>query len=274
MPRPEDDIIAQTDTIENYLLDGKIRLLQPCEGYRAAIDPILLAAMVQPTVYGAQNIRVLELGCGVGSALLCLAYRLQSATITGLELHPMLRELAMHNIRANEFDKRAAVIAGDLRDHRQLLKEDGFDWVIANPPFLREGHHRPPPNSLKALAFAEGSTTLIDWIKAAAYALKRRGQAVFVQRTDRMDEMVTLLKTYHFGDLTLVPLWPKAFVESKRMLIIARSQCKSPSRILPGLILHQEDGLYTEKTERILRGGAGYFESISAASDASQRDGK
>jgi hypothetical protein len=29
---------------EDRLLDGRVRLLQPLEGYRAAIDPVLLAA--------------------------------------------------------------------------------------------------------------------------------------------------------------------------------------------------------------------------------------
>ena len=50
---------------ENGYLDGRVRIRQPARGYRAGVDPVLLAASV-PARDGQ---RVLELGCGVGAAL-------------------------------------------------------------------------------------------------------------------------------------------------------------------------------------------------------------
>ena len=47
---------------EDAFLGGRLRLLQPAQGYRAGVDPVLLAASV-PAMLGQ---RVLELGCGVG----------------------------------------------------------------------------------------------------------------------------------------------------------------------------------------------------------------
>ncbi|MBL4768768.1 MAG: methyltransferase, partial [Rhodobacteraceae bacterium] len=46
-------------------------LFQPRKGYRAGIDPMLLAASVP--AHAGQS--VLELGCGAGAAILCLATR-------------------------------------------------------------------------------------------------------------------------------------------------------------------------------------------------------
>ena len=45
-------------------LGGKLRILQPRDGYRAGIDPVLLAASI-PARAGD---RVLDLGCGAGVA--------------------------------------------------------------------------------------------------------------------------------------------------------------------------------------------------------------
>ncbi|MEY2961347.1 MAG: hypothetical protein RLZ60_1177, partial [Pseudomonadota bacterium] len=57
-----------TDLSCDNFLNGKVRVWQPINGYRAGVDPVLLAAAV-PAKSGQT---VLELGCGVGTASLCL----------------------------------------------------------------------------------------------------------------------------------------------------------------------------------------------------------
>ena len=59
---------VSTETTDNAFLGGRVQLLQPRRGYRAGVDPVLLAAAVAARPGEA----VLELGCGVGTALLCL----------------------------------------------------------------------------------------------------------------------------------------------------------------------------------------------------------
>src|ERR1700744_1635545 len=82
---------------EDRLLDGRVLLRQPEEGYRAAIDPVLLAAAV--TASG--NEMVLDLGSGVGAASLCLAARVAGCRVFGLELQQPLVALARQNIEIN-----------------------------------------------------------------------------------------------------------------------------------------------------------------------------
>ena len=67
---------------EDEFLGGQLRLLQPRHGYRAGMDAVLLAASV-PAEPGQA---VLDLGCGVGTAGLCLARRVEGLRITGVEL--------------------------------------------------------------------------------------------------------------------------------------------------------------------------------------------
>src|SRR5258708_34002736 len=95
---------------DDTLLGGKVKFRQPATGYRAAIDPVLLAASVPDTVPG----RVLDLGCGAGAPLLCLARRREDLTSFGLQRGPTLAQLARANAAANDSGSRASGIPGHL----------------------------------------------------------------------------------------------------------------------------------------------------------------
>ena len=82
---------------DDKFLSGRLRLLQPRQGYRAATDPVLLAAAC-PALPGQS---VLDLGCGVGAAALCLATRVPDLRLAGLELQPEYAELARRNAAQN-----------------------------------------------------------------------------------------------------------------------------------------------------------------------------
>ncbi|MBU6298376.1 MAG: methyltransferase, partial [Alphaproteobacteria bacterium] len=53
------------------------------------------------------------------------------------------------------------------------------------------------------------------------------------------------------------PLWPKAGMEAKRVIVQVRKGARRPLGFLPGLILHEADGRYTPKADAILRDGMG-----------------
>ena len=80
-------------TTRDAFLGGKLRLRQPRRGYRAGIDPVLLAASV-PARPGQS---VLDLGCGAGAAALCLAARVGGLRLAGLERQADYAELARAN---------------------------------------------------------------------------------------------------------------------------------------------------------------------------------
>ncbi|MFZ1468486.1 MAG: methyltransferase, partial [Paracoccaceae bacterium] len=125
-------------------MGGRVRLLQPLRGYRAATDPALLAAAC-PARAGQS---VLDLGCGAGAASLCLAARVPGLQLTGLEVQPEYADLARRNAARNGADMQ--VETGDLTQIPRALRRD-FDQVIANPPWYPPGG-TPSPDPVRALA--------------------------------------------------------------------------------------------------------------------------
>jgi len=246
----------------NALLGGRVQLAQPAEGYRVAIDPVLLAA----TIAAAPGERVLDLGCGVGAAALCLAARLPEIEIAGLERQELLATLAVANARRNGVEARVTFIQGDLRAAPPALAPASFAsasfapasfaQVMINPPFLSPGRHTPSAHPGKALADGEGEVRLEHWLAAAARWLQPRGRLTLIHRADRIDDLVAALRP-RFGSLILYPLWPKAGRPARRLLLQARLGGRSPAVFAPGLVLHREDGRFTAEAEAVLRGGAG-----------------
>jgi len=241
---------------EDRLLDGRVVLCQPRAGYRAAIDPVLLAAAA-PVAPGQ---RVLDLGCGVGAAGLCLLARVPQARVTGVEIQPELLRLAAANARRNGAEQGFEPVAGDIAAGLPFAP-GSFDQVLCNPPHLPAGRGTPTRLPGRAWANQERNAGLRDWLAAARLALRPGGVMTLIHRADRLEAVLAGLAlgtpaTGNFGALVICPLWPKPGRDAKRVLVQARLGRRSPTRLTPGFVLHEPDGRASAAAEAVLRGGA------------------
>ena len=238
---------AETDGREvslDALLGGRVRLLQPKGGLRAAIDPVLLAASV-PAKAGES---VLEVGCGSGAAALCLAARVADVQVTGFDLQADLVALACESAGLNRVADRVSFLAGDLLDPPPELSQRWFDHVMANPPFSRAGSGRISPDPGKALASIEGPADLAAWVDFCVFRVKAGGSITFIHRADRAGEVAGLFAAAAL-ETVVFPLGPK------RVLIQGNKKSTGSVTYISGLDLHQTDGQFSPKADAILRGG-------------------
>jgi tRNA1(Val) A37 N6-methylase TrmN6 len=247
---PEPSTPEPTATTEDAQLGGRVRLRQPARGYRAAIDPVFLAAA---TPAGAGD-RVLDLGTGVGAVALCLLARVPDCRVTGLERQADLAALARANAALNGAAQRFSVVEADLLQAPDL--GDPFDLVVANPPYLEAGRATPSPRMGKALADMESQAGLDDWIAFCGARLRPGGEIVLIHRADRLDAVLTALAAQDCGGTVVFPLWPRAGSPARRVLVSARRRRRGPLVLAPGLILHEADGRFTAAAEGILRHAA------------------
>jgi len=236
---------------EDMLLGGRVRLRQPRQGYRAAIDPVLLAAAVPAGPADS----VLDIGCGAGAAALCLAMRIEGCRVTGIEAQRDLVHLANDNVALNGLFGRVVAVQGDLLRPPPRLEPGSFAHVMANPPFLEDGTASAPPDAAKAAAHIEGEADLAAWVRFALMMARPKGSITFIHRADRMEQLLAQLSG-RAGEIVVFPLWAGQDKPAKRVIVRARKSMATPTRLTPGLVLHEPDGRYTPAAEAVLRGGA------------------
>ena len=241
---------ASSTTTRDAFLGGRIEIHQPADGYRAGGDPVFLAAAIAARP-GAE---VLDLGCGVGTASLCLLARLPEIAVTGLELQPELAALAAANAAANGLAERFAVLAGGLLTPPEILLGRRFDHVMTNPPWLEAASNQRPRTASKSTGHLESDAAgLAVWLRQAVKFLKRKGTLTVIHRADRLGDLLAVLATLPVGGVRILPLWPRRGQPAIRVVVTARKEVRSPAELLPGLVLHEDDGRFTTAAEDILR---------------------
>lgn len=213
-----------------------MRLRQPTEGLRAGHDAVLLAAAV-PARPGET---VLELGCGSGAAFLCLMARVPGLTVIAVEKQPPLAELARENAALNGVAGQVTVLTGDIADPDLRRALPRVAHGFANPPYWPGGTR--PPVDARGAATHEADAALADWAACLGAALRHRGSATLVLPAARFADGVACLRASDFGSIVMLPLWPRAGVPAKRVLLRARRGGRGPAQVLPGLVLHGDGG--------------------------------
>lgn len=244
--------LAAGDLTQDRLLGGRLRLIQPRAGYRAATDPVLLAAAVAARPGQA----VLELGCGAGAALLALGLRVPGLELTGVERQAAYAELARRNAALNGLAAR--IETADITALPKDLKRP-FDHVLMNPPYFDPA--APGAADPGRDAAQREETPLADWLAVGLARLPPGGWLTLIHRAERLPEVLAGLAG-RAGAVAVRPLAPRAGRAAGRVIVQARKGARSPFRLLAPLILHEGPAHLADRDDfspaarAILRDGA------------------
>jgi tRNA1Val (adenine37-N6)-methyltransferase len=124
-------------------LTREVRVYQRLKGHRFSVDDVATAFVAARAAPEARSI--LDLGCGLGSVLLHLAWSLPAARLVGVEAQEISFALLRRNVERNGYSERVTIHAGDLREEQTVAKlGTGFDLVTGTPPYF------PPDTALDA----------------------------------------------------------------------------------------------------------------------------
>jgi len=239
---------SDTDLTHDAFLGGLIHLWQPRAGYRAGVDPVLLAASV-PAQAGES---VLDLGCGVGAAALCLGARVPGLDLMGVEQQAEYAALAGRN--------GLPVAIGTVTDLPDEVRARSFDHVLANPPFFDRKSGREASDAGREVARGL-NTPLSDWIKAGAKRLRHKGYLHVIHRAERVPDLLAAAEG-RLGSPEIWPISPRVGRAAELVIFRARKDGRADFRLHAPIILHEgahhlrDADSYTPVIRAVLREGA------------------
>lgn len=172
LPEEPADLGELTDDV----ITGSYRILQRRRGHRYSLDDVLTAWEAASTAPTAQ--RCLELGSGIGSVLLMVAFKLPAAHVVAVEAQRNSFKLLTENVRRNGLAPRVHLVHGDLRAPLPAGIDLGFALVTGTPPYVPPGNATPSHDAQKAFARQELRGGVEDYLAAAGRVLAPEGVCV------------------------------------------------------------------------------------------------
>ncbi|BDU78434.1 hypothetical protein METESE_33920 [Mesoterricola sediminis] len=152
---------------------GHYRIFQYRRGHRFSTDDILAAWY--GTSWCPRADRIADLGSGIGSVAVSMAWRCPGARIHTVEAQDISARLARKTMAYNGLEDRVTIHEGDLRDPSVLAGEAPFDLVTGTPPYWPLGTKVEAAHPQAIPARLEVRGEIGDYAKAAARILAPGG---------------------------------------------------------------------------------------------------
>ncbi len=212
-------------------------LYQPTKGYAYNSDSIFLYDFIsrfQPK--GS----LLDVGCGVGIVSLLLSRDFKLST-TIIDKQKSMLLYAEHNYQINNLEVDAY-----LGDFIEFSEDKKFDFVVSNPPFYDSAVIQSENKHLNIARYAH-HLPLLEFISKVKKVLNPKGRFIFCYDAKQIDRLLYALKENQINPEVLRFVHSKIDRESKLVMISARMNSKSLTKIMPPLIVFDENSNYLEE---------------------------
>ena len=235
--------------VKNSLLNFNKVIYQDDDWFKLSMDSVLLANFVTINM-GGKNI--IDFACGNAPIPMLLTYR-TNAMIYGVEYQKCIYELGVESIKENGLEDKIKLINGDVRNIRDIFNSEFFDIVTCNPPYFKKSDSSHlNDNEVKAIARHEITLNLEDVVKSASYVLKNSGVFAMVHRTERMIEIIEVMKKYRLEPKRIQFIYPKKGKNSDLFLIEGVKNGNVGLKMLSPIVLHEEgNDEYTDEIKKL-----------------------
>ena len=230
--------------INDLVYFKNIKIVQDKDYFNFSLDSVLLPNFVDIT---KKTKMILDMCTGNAPIPLILSTK-TDAKIYAVELQKEVYNLAKETIKINKLDNQIVLINNNIKNLKKIFNTETFDIITCNPPYFKNKEDSIiNENIVKSIARHEIEMELEDVMLISKALLKNEGSLVLVHRTDRLIEIIELMRKHNIEPKRMRLIYPKINTESNLVLIDGRKNGKKGLKILPPLYIHNEDNSYTKE---------------------------
>ena len=233
--------------LNDLLWDGELKIFQDTEKFKFSIDSILLANFV--TLNKSVD-KILDIGTGNAPIPLMLTKRID-AKIDAVEIQNESFDLAIESVKYNNLDNQINLIHGDIKELYKEMQNNSYDVIVSNPPYFKS-NTKVPVNECKKLARNEQTLSIKDIFIISKKLLKDGGNIAIVIDTERLVEVLELMKKNSIEPKRIQFVYPKSIKNSKIMLVEGTKNGNPGIKVLNPIYIQNEENNYTKYIENLL----------------------
>ena len=228
-----------------------LKIIQRNDFQNFTLDSVLISDFVK---INRKTKKILDIGTGCGIISILLAKR-SKAKITGIELLETMAEIAKENVKNNGFYEQISIVNEDIKNYKKIFSQAQFDAIVTNPPYFEFKGDFSQINDLEQLACARHNVNLTveEIIKISAYLLKNMGSFSMVFRSERLIEILELLKKYNLEPKRIKNCYTKWNENSKICMIEAIKDANSGLLIEMPIFVYDKNGKKSEYIENLYK---------------------
>lgn len=229
---------------------NNMKIIQDDNFFNFSLDSVLLPNFV---TLNKGVTKILDLGTGNAPIPLILSTRTK-AKIYAIEIQKEIYEMGRETITINNLSNQIEIINDDMKNLDSYFENNSFDVIVSNPPYFKINENSKINDiPQKTIARHEEKITLQELVKIARKFLNNNGLFAIVHRTDRLVEIIEEFRKNNIEPKKIQFIYPKDNTESNMVLIEGRKNGKQGLKILPPLIIHEQNGEYKEEIKKIFQ---------------------
>ncbi len=236
--------INENETIEDLQLNG-LKIIQKKDGFRFGLDAVLLSDFAKDI----KSNKTLDLCTGSGIIPILLSAKSKAEKLYGIEIQEQVYDIARRSVILNNLEDRIEIINGDIKNAD--FPKHSFDLITCNPPYMPMGAAIKNPKDEKTIARHEILCNLEDVISVSEQLLSYHGFLALVHKPTRLSDIIWLMKNHNIEPKKIRFVHKTKNSEPCLVLVCGSYKGGIELRILPPLILTEDDGSDSEEVKRI-----------------------
>lgn len=239
--------LKENERIDDLEFKG-LKIIQNEKGFCFGIDSVLLSDFAKNIKKGS---KVLDLGTGTGIISILLCGKTNLSKVIGVEIQEDVAGMAKRSSKLNDLEDKFQVLNENILNLNKIYEKQTFDVIITNPPYKKEGTGIINENEKKIISRHEITASLEDFIKVSRNLLKDKGEFYMVHRSERLVDILTLLRKYKIEPKEIRFVHSNASKPPKLVLVKGIKNANQFLKIDKSLYIYDEKGNYTEETLKI-----------------------